>query len=261
MNTVLICSPSSSLHGGVENIIKDLCNELPARGWKATLALGRGTCFNNVDAYRKEYPDLPIIEIDGTGGTRDSRLESLTNVITRERPDIDSVCSRYMSREDLRFKYFPVDTRGLRPHMTETRRRDRGSCTRRTTATSRAPTRCLMPPGASRWPASSSSSRWSSRSRGARRRRCTPCRSCGRELARPGARPPSVTNPSRRWPRCGRNSTDTHHFSRERKPRSFTEDPANGDFWPVPVDDLLPEINAALEHLATAARSELAVLS
>ena len=53
----------------------------------------------------------------------------------------------------------------------------------------------------------------------------------------------------------------THHFSPERKPRSFTEDPANGDFWPVPVDDLLPEINAALEHLATAARSELAVLS
>ena len=53
----------------------------------------------------------------------------------------------------------------------------------------------------------------------------------------------------------------TGHFSPERKPRSFTEDPANGDFWPVPVDDLLPEINAALEHLATAARSELAVLS
>ena len=70
MNTVLICSPSSSLHGGVENIIKDLCNELPARGWKATLALGRGTHFNNVDAYRKEYPDLPIVEIDGTGGTQ-----------------------------------------------------------------------------------------------------------------------------------------------------------------------------------------------
>jgi glycosyltransferase involved in cell wall biosynthesis len=53
----------------------------------------------------------------------------------------------------------------------------------------------------------------------------------------------------------------THHFSRERKPRSFTENPAHGDFWPVPVGDLLPEINAALEHLATAARSELAVLS
>ena len=53
----------------------------------------------------------------------------------------------------------------------------------------------------------------------------------------------------------------TRHFSPERKPRSFTEDPAHGDFWPVPVDDLMPEIHAALERLATAARSELAVLS
>ena len=39
----------------------------------------------------------------------------------------------------------------------------------------------------------------------------------------------------------------TRHFSPERKPRSFTEDPAHGDFWPVPVDDLLPEIHAALD--------------
>jgi hypothetical protein len=53
----------------------------------------------------------------------------------------------------------------------------------------------------------------------------------------------------------------TRHVSPERKPRSFTEDLAHRDFWPVPVDDLLPEIHAALERLATAARSELAVLS
>jgi hypothetical protein len=53
----------------------------------------------------------------------------------------------------------------------------------------------------------------------------------------------------------------TRHFSPEPKPRSFTEDPAHGDFWPVPVDGLMPEIHAALERLATAARSELAVLS
>jgi hypothetical protein len=37
--------------------------------------------------------------------------------------------------------------------------------------------------------------------------------------------------------------------------------PAHGDFWPVPVDELLPEIQAALERLATTARSESAVRS
>jgi glycosyltransferase involved in cell wall biosynthesis len=41
----------------------------------------------------------------------------------------------------------------------------------------------------------------------------------------------------------------TRHFSPERKPRSFTEDPALTDFWPVAVDDLLPEIDRALGSL------------
>ncbi len=88
MNTVLICSPSSSLHGGVENIIKDLCNELPGRGWEPRLALGKGSRFNIVEAYKQEYPDLPIIEIDGTRGTRASRLDSLTKVIRKVQPHV-----------------------------------------------------------------------------------------------------------------------------------------------------------------------------
>jgi len=42
----------------------------------------------------------------------------------------------------------------------------------------------------------------------------------------------------------------TRHFSPERKSRSFTEDPSRADFWPVPVDDLMPAINAALQTVA-----------
>ncbi len=42
------------------------------------------------------------------------------------------------------------------------------------------------------------------------------------------------------------NLETTKHFSPERKARSFTEDPSRADFWPVPVEDLLPEIQAAL---------------
>jgi len=39
---------------------------------------------------------------------------------------------------------------------------------------------------------------------------------------------------------------DTRHFSLRRTARSFTEDPACSDFWPVPVNDLMREIHAAL---------------
>jgi hypothetical protein len=38
----------------------------------------------------------------------------------------------------------------------------------------------------------------------------------------------------------------TRHFGHERKPRAFTENPAQESFWPVPVDDLIVEIRDAL---------------
>jgi hypothetical protein len=38
----------------------------------------------------------------------------------------------------------------------------------------------------------------------------------------------------------------TAPFSRERQARSFVEDPACPDFWPVPVEDLMPAIHNAL---------------
>lgn len=38
----------------------------------------------------------------------------------------------------------------------------------------------------------------------------------------------------------------TQHFSPERKARSFTEDPACLEFWPVAVGDLMPQIRSAL---------------
>ncbi|MGH9763641.1 MAG: glycosyltransferase, partial [Blastocatellia bacterium] len=43
---------------------------------------------------------------------------------------------------------------------------------------------------------------------------------------------------------------NTEHFSPSRTARSFTEDPADAAFWPVPVDDLLPVIRDAL-HAAS----------
>lgn len=39
---------------------------------------------------------------------------------------------------------------------------------------------------------------------------------------------------------------DTVHFDPSRKPRSFVEDPASVEFWPVPAEDLIDEIRAAL---------------
>ncbi len=85
---LLICSPSAAVRGGVETIIDDLCHELPALGWEPFLALGKGARFNDVTAYRAAHLDLPILEMDGTSGTRQGRRESIRSVISRVRPDV-----------------------------------------------------------------------------------------------------------------------------------------------------------------------------
>lgn len=85
---LLICSPCHAAHGGVESIINDLCIELPKRGWDILLGLGKGSHFNNVEAYKTAYPDLPIIALDGIKGTMQGRLEALTRMIRKIRPDI-----------------------------------------------------------------------------------------------------------------------------------------------------------------------------
>ncbi len=49
------------------------------------------------------------------------------------------------------------------------------------------------------------------------------------------------------------NLETTRHFSPEREPRSFTEDPSLAEFWPVPVQDLMPQIERALRGPACSA--------
>jgi len=48
----------------------------------------------------------------------------------------------------------------------------------------------------------------------------------------------------------------TRHFSNERGSRSFNENPGCVEFWPVPVEDLMPQIRVALERLGQPAFSE-----
>jgi glycosyltransferase involved in cell wall biosynthesis len=85
---IVIVSPSYATQGGVETIVSDLCHELPSRGWEPILALAQGARFNDVARYREAHPGLRILEVDGTKGTKQARLEALAELIRNERPDI-----------------------------------------------------------------------------------------------------------------------------------------------------------------------------
>jgi hypothetical protein len=39
---------------------------------------------------------------------------------------------------------------------------------------------------------------------------------------------------------------ETVHFSPDRQPRAFTENPLDPAFWPVPIDDVFPQIQEAI---------------
>jgi hypothetical protein len=51
------------------------------------------------------------------------------------------------------------------------------------------------------------------------------------------------------WWRKPLHLESTRHFSPDRKARSFSKNPSDADFWPVPVDDLMPEIRRVLERM------------
>ena len=122
LKKLLICSQSHNVHGGVENIINDLCLELPQRGWKTLLALGKGARYNDISKYRNQYPNIPIIEIDGTKGTRQSRVESLVKIIKQVKPDIvlsarlfDAYAAMNKLKKRNRQLYFAVTVQSYEP--------------------------------------------------------------------------------------------------------------------------------------------------
>ena len=44
----------------------------------------------------------------------------------------------------------------------------------------------------------------------------------------------------------------TAHFDPKRGVRSVSEDPAQAEFWPVPVDDLMPQIGDVVRQIRSA---------
>lgn len=86
--TVLICTPSYYLHGGVERIIEALATGLPECGFRVVVGLARGERFHDPDRYRREYPGLECVEIDGRSGTRLGRVRGVERALDTVRPDL-----------------------------------------------------------------------------------------------------------------------------------------------------------------------------
>lgn len=88
MKRLLICTPTHTLHGGVERILESLAAQLPRHGYETVFGLAKGSRFNDPAAFRAEFPGLDCVEIDGTSGTATGRQQSMRRVFNRVDPDI-----------------------------------------------------------------------------------------------------------------------------------------------------------------------------
>ncbi|MCD0463010.1 glycosyltransferase family 4 protein [Roseiconus lacunae] len=88
MPKLLIVSRCSQPRGGADQIIADLCRQLPNRGWDLTLGLTKGRVYNLPETYREVHPGLPIKEIDGSLGTRSDRQKAINRLIDVQKPDL-----------------------------------------------------------------------------------------------------------------------------------------------------------------------------
>lgn len=105
MKKVLICNRSSNPLGGVDRIVRDLCHELPSRGWEVILGLAHGTRFNDANKYLEVLADdLPSVQFDGTLGTRPARINAIRKVIRSVQPEIVLVTRLFDAYEATRLE-------------------------------------------------------------------------------------------------------------------------------------------------------------
>jgi glycosyltransferase involved in cell wall biosynthesis len=88
MPKVLFVSPASSLRGGVETILHDLCRELPKRGWTPVLGLASGGRFNDAARYEAVNPGLPVHRIVPQYLVRRARVEAVIDAIRTVQPEV-----------------------------------------------------------------------------------------------------------------------------------------------------------------------------
>ena len=85
---LFICTPSYSVQGGTERILEALARHLPARGIEVVVGLAKGARFHDPDRFRRAFPEMRTLDVDGTSGTAYGRRRGLRRAILAADPDV-----------------------------------------------------------------------------------------------------------------------------------------------------------------------------
>lgn len=85
---LFVCTPSYSLRGGVERILESLARHLPSRGIEVTFGLAKGMRFHDPERFRRAFPEIRSVYVDGRSGTAYGRRRALRRAIEKADPDV-----------------------------------------------------------------------------------------------------------------------------------------------------------------------------
>lgn len=88
MPRLFVCTPTHSLQGGVERILESLAALLPRHGFEVVFGLARGARFHDPDRFRRAFPNVTGVDVDGTSGTAFGRRRALRQAVLDVDPDI-----------------------------------------------------------------------------------------------------------------------------------------------------------------------------
>lgn len=88
MSTVLFCTQTYTVIGGIPTWLDQLCARLAALGWRPIVGLAYGSRFHNPFNYRAAHPALDTILLDGRSGTAEGRVRAILRAVRRRRPDV-----------------------------------------------------------------------------------------------------------------------------------------------------------------------------
>jgi hypothetical protein len=111
--TLLICSPTASVAGGVETWMRELAGGLDRGRWRTVVALLRGAVAHDPARFEAANPGLETVEIDGRGLDARGRGREVRRYLRRVHPDVflsltsvdahDAICAGKCAGEPARY--------------------------------------------------------------------------------------------------------------------------------------------------------------